>query len=83
MEVPQLFSDHFIQEGSFFRLDHITVAYNFSNLSEKFNLGVSASVQNPVLVTDYTGIDPELSNGIDGTIYPRSRTFVFGVNLGF
>ena len=83
INVAQLFSDHFIQEGSFFRLDHITAAYNFRNLSDKVNLSVSASVQNPVLITDYTGIDPELSGGIDGTIYPRSRIWVFGVNLGF
>lgn len=83
IEVSQLFSDHFIQEGSFFRLDHITAAYNFSGLSEKFNLAISASVQNPVLITDYSGLDPERSNGIDGNIYPRSRIWVFGASLSF
>lgn len=83
IEVSQLFSDHFIQEASFFRLDHITASYNFSGLSEKFNLAVSASVQNPVLITDYSGLDPERSNGIDGNIYPRSRIWVFGASLSF
>lgn len=83
IEVPQLFSDFYIREASFFRIDHITATYNFSNLSEKFNLGISASVQNPVLITDYEGLDPELSNGIDGNIYPRSRIWVFGVNASF
>ncbi|MCB9082066.1 MAG: TonB-dependent receptor [Lewinellaceae bacterium] len=82
--VPQYFSDHFVQNGSFLRLDHITLGYNFSNLLNKgIRARLFATVQNPILITDYTGLDPEVFNGIDGNIYPRSRTFLFGLNANF
>jgi TonB-dependent starch-binding outer membrane protein SusC len=81
---PQYFSDNFIQKASFLRIDHITMSYRFVNLFDKKNsITVSATVQNPVLVTDYTGLDPEIFNGIDNNIYPRSRTFLLGVNASF
>lgn len=83
IKVPQYFSDHYIQEGSFFRLDYVSAAYNLRNIADKLNLTLSLVVQNPLLITDYTGIDPELSSGIDGNIYPRSRTYVLGLNLNF
>ncbi|MDB5014524.1 MAG: rane protein, partial [Daejeonella sp.] len=34
-------------------------------------------------VTKYSGLDPEINNGIDNNFYPRARTFVLGLNLGF
>ena len=79
--VPQYFSDHFIQDGSFLRLDHITLGYNFSNMVQKMsNLRLSFVIQNPLLITNYEGLDPEVFSGIDGNIYPRSRTFVVGLS---
>ena len=39
--------------------------------------------QNLLVITDYDGIDPEISGGIDKNIYPRARMFMFGVNLDF
>ncbi len=81
---PRYFSDHFIQDGSFFRLDHVTVGYNFANVFSKeggSNLRVYATMQNPFVVTNYQGLDPEVFGGIDNNLYPRSRTFLFGLNL--
>ncbi|MEZ4917662.1 MAG: SusC/RagA family TonB-linked outer membrane protein [Saprospiraceae bacterium] len=80
---PEYFSDHFIQNASFLRFDHITLGYTFNSLNKINRLRVYGSVQNPILVTDYTGLDPEVFNGIDGNIYPRSRTIVIGVNADF
>ena len=80
---PRYFSDHFIQDASFLRLDHITLGYNFAKMGALRSLRLFASVQNPVLVTDYQGIDPEVFGGIDNNVYPRSRTFLFGLNAGF
>jgi iron complex outermembrane receptor protein len=40
-------------------------------------------VQNPLVVTSYDGLDPEVPNGIDNNIYPRPRTILFGVNVEF
>ncbi len=80
---PQYLSDHFIQDASFFRLDFISAAYNLGGLMEKGNISLSATLQNPLLITNYEGVDPEIENGIDNNIYPRSRTFVIGVNASF
>ena len=82
--VPQYFSDHFIQDASFLRIDHITAGYTFGKVGRNIeSLRITATVQNPVLVTKYDGLDPEVFNGIDNNVYPRSRTFLIGVNAGF
>jgi len=45
---------------------------------------LSAGVQNAFIWTKYSGLDPEINNnGIDNTIYPRQRTFLFGANIKF
>jgi iron complex outermembrane receptor protein len=82
---PQFLSDHFLQDGSFIRFDYITVAYQFGSLFNNTinSLGISATVQNPFVITNYEGIDPEIFGGIDNNIYPRARTFVFGLNASF
>lgn len=81
---PQYLSDYFVQDASFLRLDHVTVAYNFGGMLEKIDfLKLFATVQNPLLITDYKGIDPEIDNGIDNNFYPRSRTILFGLNARF
>ncbi|MBP9195606.1 MAG: TonB-dependent receptor, partial [Saprospiraceae bacterium] len=75
------FSDHYVRDASFFRMDHITLAYNFEKV---FNgLRVYTTVQNPIVVTKYDGLDPEIGNGIDNNIYPRPRTFLAGVSVNF
>ena len=43
----------------------------------------SAGVQNVFVLTKYDGLDPEKFNGIDNNVYPRARTFIFGVNANF
>lgn len=76
------FSDHFVTNASFFRIDHITVGYTFDKLIGD-NFRAYATVQNPFVLTSYEGLDPELGNGIDNNIYPRPRTFLFGVSVNF
>ena len=79
----QYFSDYFIENGSFLRMENITLGYNFGDLVKKgTNLSLSFAVQNAFLVTKYKGLDPEVIGGIDNTIYPRPRTFTVGLNLG-
>lgn len=79
----QLFSDYYLQNGSFLRCENITLGYNVGKLfNEKANLRLSAAVQNAFLITKYDGLDPEISNGVDNNFYPRARTFTFGVNIG-
>ncbi|MCB0639339.1 MAG: SusC/RagA family protein, partial [Lewinella sp.] len=81
---PRYFSDYYLQNGSFFRLDHITVGYRINNLfgaDSGRSLRIYGTMQNPFVITNYEGIDPEVFGGIDNNIYPRSRTILFGVNL--
>jgi TonB-dependent starch-binding outer membrane protein SusC len=50
---------------------------------ERLKARFSFTIQNAFMITDYSGIDPEVDGGIDNNIYPRPRTFVFGVNLTY
>ncbi len=87
MDNVQLFSDHFVQDGSFVRMDHVTAGYQFDKVTFARGLRLSVTVQNPFIITKYKGLDPEVYNptspGVDGNIYPRSRTFLLGLNASF
>lgn len=81
---PQFFSDYYIENASFFRLDNINLGYTFARLTKlNADLEVFASVQNALVVTNYTGQDPEISGGIDRFRYPRPRIWTLGFNFGF
>jgi iron complex outermembrane receptor protein len=78
------FSDYYIENGSFFRMDNINLGYTFKNLyKEKLNVRVGAGVQNAFVITRYTGIDPEVSGGLDNNFFPRTRAFFLNVNVEF
>jgi TonB-dependent starch-binding outer membrane protein SusC len=80
----QYFSDFYIENASFFRMDNITLGYNFNNVtSKKLNIYLNISAQNVFVITNYHGLDPEVSNGIDNNFYPRPRTYLFGCNVEF
>ena len=81
-------SDYYVENGSFLKLDNLTVGYTFPELFQAFggheaSLNVFGTVQNICTITGYKGIDPEVFGGIDGTVYPRPRTFVIGAKLNF
>ena len=81
---PQYWSDFYVENASFFRLDNISVGYNVDKLfTEKLNARFSFTVQNALVITKYNGLDPEVDGGIDNNFYPRARTFVLGVNVNF
>ena len=74
-------SDVFIENASFLRCDNITFGYTFDR--PKIKARIYATVQNPFVITKYSGLDPEISGGIDNNIYPRSMTSIVGVSLQF
>ncbi len=75
-------SDYYIQNASFLRMQNATLGYNVGKvLGNKGNLSLSLAVQNVFVITKYTGLDPEISNGVDNNTYPRPRTYTFGLNL--
>lgn len=88
-------TDWAIEDGSFLRLSTLTVGYTLPfSLSSKLrmkSLRVYASGYNLWLLTNYSGFDPEVSTrrktpltpGVDYSAYPKSRSFVFGLNVNF
>ncbi len=81
---PQYLSSYYIENGSFFRLDNINLGYNFGKIfSSKTSLSLNASVQNVLVITNYSGLDPELTDGVDKNIYPRPRIISVGANINF
>ena len=78
------FSDYFIKDASFIKLDYITLGYNLpKSLLKQLALRFTFGVQNALVFSKYKGIDPESFSGVDGAVYPRARTYVFGVNANF
>ncbi len=76
-----LFSDYYIKSADFVKLDNVSVGYVVSG--EKVTFRASFTATNVLTITDYEGIDPELSNGIDNNFYPRPKTYVLGLNFTF
>lgn len=78
------FSDYFLEKGNFFKIDNITLGYSFPRLwNNKAALRLAFNVQNVALITNYTGIDPEIYSGLDRNSYQRPRTYTFSLNLNF
>ena len=76
-------SDHYIQNASFFRLDNITLGYTFENAIQDNPLRIYLTGDNLFVETNYNGIDPEITGGIDSNFYPRSRAIALGLDLTF
>lgn len=90
----KVYSSRFIEDGSFVRLDNLSLGYNFS-LPKLYisNARVFVSAQNLFVITGYSGADPEVNSeisrtgvaplGVDYLSYPKARTFSMGINLSF
>lgn len=91
---PTCMTDYYLEDGSYGKLGDLTIGYTFTIKPEVAKYLSKARIyltgQNLVTVTGYSGIDPEYVNmsglepGVEGlSYYPTTRTFMFGVNLGF
>ena len=82
----QAYSDMFLENASFFRLDDINLGYTFRNVGKwETEIRLAAAVQNVFVITKYSGVDPEVSSedGIDKVAWPRPRTFSLRLNINF
>ncbi|QRX63322.1 TonB-dependent receptor [Dysgonomonadaceae bacterium zrk40] len=89
------FSSRWIEDGSFLRLDNVSIGYNFNveNISFISNARMYVTGQNMLVFTKYTGFDPEVRTntnrggtapiGIDYLAYPRPRVFMVGASITF
>ena len=82
----QWYSDYFLENGSFFRLDDLNAGYTFRDVGRwGTTIRLAASMQNVFILTGYSGPDPETTseNGIDNAMWPRSRTYSLRLNVKF
>lgn len=87
-QTAQYFSDFYLENGSFFKMDNISLGYRFNQIfTERLSGRVAFTIQNVFTITDYSGLDPEVTNegniGIDNNPFPRPRTFMLGFNIDF
>lgn len=82
-KVRQHLSDYYIENGSFLKLDNLNLSYDFGRINKWASVSLSAMIQNVFCITRYTGVDPEVPNGMDNSFYPRPRTFSLSVGLQF
>jgi hypothetical protein len=90
-----VFSDWAVEDGSFLRLNTLTLGYTLPGVLTKqawiSNCRFYVTGYNVYCWTNYSGFDPEVNTrrkvpytpGVDYAAYPRSRQLVFGVNLTF
>ena len=84
-------SDRYIENGSYLRLSTLSLSYDFGRLGNWINnLKLTATCNNVFTITGYKGTDPEVSlggvePGVDwrNSFYPRTRTFMLGLNVNF
>jgi iron complex outermembrane receptor protein len=83
-----------LQNASYLRLDNATLSYTFGKLNGIENLSVYLTANDLFVITPYKGLDPEVMNGGDDNsyidynyggvgYYPKTRSFVLGVNISF
>ncbi len=90
---PIASSSRYIESGNFIKLANAVISYDLGAISAFDNISVSLSGNNLLLITDYTGFDPEIntvnlrngipSAGIEYIPYPSARTFLLGINASF
>lgn len=83
-------TDYWLEKGTFLKLDNITLGYNLPKFVKWIdNVRVSFTARNVFVLTSYSGSDPEIDvtglfPGLAGlNAYPMTRTFLFGVSIGF
>lgn len=79
----EYFTDYYVQNASFLKMDYITLGYTFRDFIEGASMRFYGTVQNVFTITEYDGLDPEVGSGIDNNFYPRPRIFTLGVNVNF
>lgn len=78
-----IYSDYFLEDATFLRLDNVTLGYLIKNMFGNTNVRVYGSVNNAFVISKYKGMDPENFNAIDNNFYPRPRVYTLGFNFNF
>jgi len=82
----QKMSDYFVEDGSYFRIQNIQLAYNLNKNRQMFGVNipefrVSLTAERPFTSFKYNGFSPEVANGVDTQTYPIPAVYTLGVNI--
>jgi hypothetical protein len=80
-------SEHFVEDGNYFRIQNIRLAYNVNN-KELFGIAVPQTqviftAERPLTIFKYNGFNPEVADGIDRQTYPIPAVYTLGLNVKF
>ena len=83
----QKMSSYFVEDGSFFRIQNVQLAYNIRK-KQLFgtmlpNMRVSLTAERPLTMFKYHGFNPEVANGVDSQTYPIPAVYTIGLNINF
>ena len=87
-----LISDRFVEDGSYLRMSYAQLNYSINKKNLTWiglnRLSFYASVNNPFVLTKYSGVDPDIAFGgedpaIDNMQTPRSRSYTLGITVDF
>ncbi|MDP5043829.1 MAG: SusC/RagA family TonB-linked outer membrane protein, partial [Leeuwenhoekiella sp.] len=82
-------SSYCLEDGSYFRINNITLGYTLPEISIISSARIYVTLQNPFMITDYSGFTPELNQngdptsttGIELSAYPNTKSFILGANF--
>ena len=80
-------SDYLVEDGAFFRIQNVQLAYTLRNKElmgvELPAARISFTAERPLTMFSYNGFSPEVSNGIDNTVHPIPAIYTVGLNVKF
>lgn len=83
----QKMSDYFVEDGSFFRIQNVNLAYNIRGkelLGAKMpDARISLTAERPLTLFNYNGFNPEVADGVDMQTYPIPAVYTIGLNIKF
>ncbi len=87
-----LVSDRYVEDGSYLRMSYAQLSYAIKKKYLKWiglnRIALYASINNPFVITKYSGVDPDISQAgydpaIDRAQTPRSRSYTLGLTVDF
>lgn len=83
----QRLSTFLVEDGSFFRIQNVQLAYNLRDQSwfgtEMPDMRVSFTAERPLTLFRYNGFNPEVPSGVDRQTYPIPAVYTLGLNINF
>lgn len=83
----QKMSNYFVEDGAFFRIQNVQLAYNIKNKkwfgADMPDARITLTADRPLTVFKYNGFNPEVANGIDTQTYPIPAVYTVGLNVKF